>query len=86
MRLKKSLVLPDEFFSLEDILCYCNNCYKVEGDSAICKKGEPPAEFAVPIGWTRFPLKQSINANQIPQNAIDKWHVAFYGIRLDAIR
>ncbi|KAK1117500.1 hypothetical protein K0M31_016533 [Melipona bicolor] len=86
MRLKKSLVLPDEFFSLEDVLCYCNNCYKVEGDSAICKKGEPPAEFAVPIGWTRFPLKQSINANQIPQSTTDKWHVAFYSIRLDAIR
>ncbi|CAK9826969.1 Neuralized-like protein 4 [Anthophora retusa] len=86
MRLKKSLVLPDEFFSLEDVLCYCSNCYKVEGDSAICKKGEPPAEFAIPIGWTRFPLKQSINANQIPQSTIDKWHVAFYGIRLDAIR
>lgn len=86
MRLKKSLVLPDEFFSLEDVLCYCNNCYKVEGDNAICKKGEPPAEFAVPIGWARFPLKQSINANQIPQSTTDKWHVAFYGIRLDAIR
>nr|XP_012135898.1 PREDICTED: uncharacterized protein LOC100874771 isoform X5 [Megachile rotundata] len=86
MRLKKSLVLPDEFFSLEDVLCYCSACYKVEGDSAICKKGEPPAEFAVPIGWTRFPLKQNINANQIPQSTTDKWHVAFYGIRLDAIR
>lgn len=86
MRLKKSLVLPDEFFSLDDVLCYCSACYKVEGDGAVCKKGEPPAEFAVPIGWTRFPLRQSINANQIPQSTMDKWHVAFYGIRLDAIR
>ncbi|XP_076180899.1 neuralized E3 ubiquitin protein ligase 4 [Ptiloglossa arizonensis] len=86
MRLKKSLVLPDEFFSLDDVLCYCNACYKLEEDSAVCKKGEPPAEFAIPIGWTRFPLKQSINANQIPQSTTDKWHVAFYGIRLDAIR
>nr|XP_033337395.1 neuralized-like protein 4 [Megalopta genalis] len=85
-RLKKSLILPEEFFSLDDVLCYCSACYKVEGDSAICKKGEPPAEFAVPVGWTRFPLKQNINANQIPQSTTDKWHVAFYGIRLDAIR
>ncbi|KAG7212691.1 hypothetical protein KM043_012968 [Ampulex compressa] len=85
-RLKKSLVLPDEFFSQDDALCYCNTCYKVEADSTICKKGEPPAEFAVPIGWTRFALKQSINANQIPQGTTDKWHVAFYGVRLDAIR
>lgn len=85
-RLKKSLVLPDEFFSLDEILCYCHSCYKIDGDSVICKKGEPLAEFAVPIGWTRFPLKQSINANQIPQLTTDKWHVAFYGTRLDAVR
>ncbi|XP_043671711.1 neuralized-like protein 4 [Vespula pensylvanica] len=86
MRLKKSLVLPDEFFSLDDALCYCSACYKAEGDNTICKKGEPPAEFALPVGWARFPLRQSINANQIPQSTTDKWHVSFYGIRLDAIR
>lgn len=86
MQLKKSLVLPDEFFSADEILCYCSACYKVDGDNTICKKGEPPAEFAIPVGWARFPLKQSINANQIPQSTTDKWHVAFYGIRLDAIR
>ncbi|XP_044577539.1 neuralized-like protein 4 isoform X2 [Cotesia glomerata] len=85
-RLKKSLVLPDEFFSLDEITCYCNSCYKVDSDGAICKKGDPPAEFAVPIGWVRFPLKQTINANQIPQSTTDKWHVAYYGTRLDSIR
>lgn len=86
IQLKKSLVLPDEFFSTDEILCYCSMCYKVDGDNAFCKKGEPPAEFAIPVGWARFPLKQSINANQIPQSTTDKWHVAFYSIRLDAIR
>ncbi|KYN44842.1 Neuralized-like protein 4 [Trachymyrmex septentrionalis] len=86
MQLKKSLVLPDEFFSADEILCYCSVCYKLDGDNATCKKGEPPAEFAIPVGWAKFPLKQSINANQIPQSTTDKWHVAFYGIRLDAIR
>ena len=85
-RLKKSLVLPDEFFSLDEVLCYCSSCYKVEGESAVCKKGEPLAEFAIPIGWARFPLRQTINANQIPQSTTDKWHVAFYGTRLDAVR
>ncbi|XP_043280017.1 neuralized-like protein 4 isoform X2 [Venturia canescens] len=86
MRLKKSLVLPDEFFSHDEVICYCNSCYKLEADNAICKKGEPPAEFAVPVGWARFPLKPSINANQYPQSTTDKWHVAFYGTRLDSIR
>lgn len=86
MQLKKSLVLPDEFFSSDDILCYCNICYKVDDDNATCKKGEPPAEFAIPVGWARFPLKQSINVNQIPQSTTDKWHVAFYDVRLDTIR
>ncbi|KYN07792.1 Neuralized-like protein 4 [Cyphomyrmex costatus] len=86
MQLKKSLVLPDEFFSADEILCYCSVCYKLDGDDATCKKGEPPAKFTIPVGWARFPLKQSINANQIPQSTTDKWHVAFYGIGLDAIR
>ncbi|XP_015586465.1 neuralized-like protein 4 [Cephus cinctus] len=86
VRLKKSLVLPDEFFSPEEIVCYCCSCHKVDGDTAICRKGEPPAEFAIPVGWARFPLKQSINVTQVPQTTLDKWHVAFYGTRLDAIR
>lgn len=86
LRFKKSLVLPEEFFSVDDTSCYCNSCFKAEGDGAVCRKGEPPSEFALPVGWVRFPLKQSINAIQIPQNTLDKWHVAFYGTRLDAIR
>lgn len=86
MRLKKSLVLPDEFFSLDEILCYCSSCFKVEGDSVVCKKGEPLAEFTIPIGWVRFPLKHSINSNQVPQSITDKWHVAFYGTRIDTVR
>lgn len=86
VRLKKSLVLPDEFFSLDEILCYCSSCFKIDGDSAICKKGEPLAEFAIPVGWVRFPLKHNINANQIPQSTTDKWHVAFYGTRIDTVR
>ncbi|XP_046742176.1 neuralized-like protein 4 [Diprion similis] len=86
LRFKKSLVLPEEFFTGEDISCYCSSCFKAEGDSVICRKGEPPSEFAFPVGWVRFPLKPTINAIQIPQNTLDKWHVAFYGTRLDAIR
>ncbi|OXU27740.1 hypothetical protein TSAR_003159 [Trichomalopsis sarcophagae] len=86
VRLKKSLVLPDEFFSLDEILCYCSSCFKIDGDSVICKKGEPLAEFAIPVGWVRFPLKHNINANQIPQSTTDKWHVAFYGTRIDTVR
>ncbi|XP_034946058.1 neuralized-like protein 4 [Chelonus insularis] len=85
-RLKKSLVLPDEFFLLDEVSCYCNSCYKIDGDGAICKKGDPPAEFAVPVGWVKFPLKQTINSNQIPQSTTDKWHVAYYRTRLDSIR
>ncbi|KAL7305937.1 hypothetical protein TKK_0001411 [Trichogramma kaykai] len=86
MRLKSSLVLPDEYFSHDETICYCSSCFKVDSESAICKKGEPVAEFAVPVGWVRFPLKHSVNANQIPQSTTDKWHVAFYATRIDAIR
>lgn len=86
VRLKNSLVLPEEFFSLDDVFCYCSSCFKADIDTMICKKGEPLAEFAVPTGWVRFSLKHSINANQIPQSTTDKWHVAFYGTRVDTVR
>ncbi|CAG5088805.1 Similar to neurl4: Neuralized-like protein 4 (Xenopus tropicalis) [Cotesia congregata] len=70
---QKSLVLPNEFFLLDEIICYCNSCYKVDSDGATCKEGDLPTEFAVPIRWVSFLLKQTINTNQIPQSTTDKW-------------
>lgn len=51
--------LPDGYFN-EDAkynLCYCESCYKLRGDEAYYKRGEPPRDYALPFGWCRFALR-----------------------------
>lgn len=38
-------------------LCYCESCYKLRGDEAYYKRGEPPRDYALPFGWCRFALR-----------------------------
>lgn len=49
----------DGYFN-EDVkynLCYCESCYKLRGDEAYYKRGEPPRDYALPFGWCRFALR-----------------------------
>lgn len=51
--------MPDGYFN-EDAkynLCYCESCYKLRGDEAYYKRGEPPRDYALPFGWCRFALR-----------------------------
>lgn len=51
--------LKDGYFN-EDAkynLCYCESCYKLRGDEAYYKRGEPPRDYALPFGWCRFALR-----------------------------
>lgn len=51
--------LQDGYFN-EDAkynLCYCESCYKLRGDEAYYKRGEPPRDYALPFGWCRFALR-----------------------------
>lgn len=38
-------------------LCYCESCRKLRGDEAHRRRGEPPREYALPLGWCRFNLR-----------------------------
>ncbi|XP_022905179.2 neuralized-like protein 4 [Onthophagus taurus] len=71
---KKTLYLPDEFFSLEEPTCICNNCYKI---MRLDIEGYKDSHV---IGWVKFPLK---NLHNTPT---DMWHLAYYGSKLSTIR
>lgn len=71
---KRSLFLPEEFFTNEDPSCYCMNCYKFKSQDPEALKDESL------IGWVTFPLKNLRNVQT------EKWHSAYYGARLAAIR
>ncbi|XP_074654148.1 neuralized-like protein 4 [Tubulanus polymorphus] len=84
-RYKSSLGLPDGYFSTESYsVCYCESCHKVRADEAYCRQGEPPKEYGIPFGWCRFSLRLPSKAEAL--NVFDKWHIAYHGTQVGAIR
>ncbi|CAI9734857.1 Hypothetical predicted protein [Octopus vulgaris] len=83
-RLLAILAIPDGYFSKQYNMCYCETCHKIRGDELYYKRGDPPKEYAVPCGWCRFSLKTPCKSHNL--NMFEKWHAAFYGTRLEAVR
>ncbi|XP_023215732.1 neuralized-like protein 4 isoform X1 [Centruroides sculpturatus] len=83
-RFKSVLGLPEGFFLSDQSTCYCETCHKIRGDELYFKRGEPPKEYALPFGWCRFALK--LNPKIESNNMREKWHVAFHGTKVGAVR
>ena len=85
-----SLALPSSYFGTKAV-CYCENCYQGE---AYLKKGDPPKDYAVPLGWVYFPIKQKplkkLQASEEESNASkstsDDWHKAYHGSKPGMVR
>ncbi|CAH2003990.1 unnamed protein product [Acanthoscelides obtectus] len=71
-RIKKKLLLPDQYFTADEPLCYCLNCYKLKSTDV-----DKENNLA---GWVKFPLKISENI------VMDKWHIAFHYTKLGGVR
>ncbi|XP_059607604.1 neuralized-like protein 4 isoform X2 [Phlebotomus argentipes] len=70
---KKTLVLPDAFFSYDHPTCYCLDCV-------------PSAQASLVRGWVRFKLNQeTCNAGGMITECTD-WTTAFYLSRVNRIR
>ncbi|XP_074839129.1 neuralized-like protein 4 isoform X2 [Carettochelys insculpta] len=85
-RFKDLLLLPDEYF-MEDpklSLCYCESCHKLRGDEAYYKRGEPPRDYALPFGWCCFKLR--VNPHLEVGSTCKKWHMAYHGTSIGAVR
>ncbi|XP_013911588.1 PREDICTED: neuralized-like protein 4 [Thamnophis sirtalis] len=65
-------------------LCYCESCHKLRGDEAYYKRGEPPRDYALPFGWCRFSLR--INPRLDVASTSKKWHMAYHGTSIGAVR
>ncbi|XP_077984774.1 neuralized-like protein 4 [Glandiceps talaboti] len=84
LRFKKSLELADAFFNPKFDMCYCTSCHEGRGDKLYYTRGKPSKDYGVPIGWCRFALKTPPKAEAL--QAFSKWHVAFHGTRIDAVK
>jgi neuralized-like protein 4 len=85
-RFRSVLGLPDGYFNLEAVCCYCDVCHKLRGDAACYRRGDPPRDYAVPIGWCRFALRFPSRPDVQHSAAFDKWHVAYHGTKPSTLR
>ncbi|XP_077984407.1 neuralized-like protein 4 [Glandiceps talaboti] len=84
-RFLASLDIPDGFINSKFNVCYCNNCHVIRGDFFYYTRGEPPMDYGLPIGWSRYGLhvhKQRAGALKI----FKEWHVAFHGTTPSAVK
>eukprot|EP01083_Nonionella_stella_P210769 762722_1 len=70
--------IPSLFFDKEGDRCFCFKCHTKRKDKIVYKRGKPPKQYALPIGWTRFGLKTD-DAKCLMNNVWSDWHVAFHG-------
>ncbi|RXG67345.1 Neuralized-like protein 4, partial [Armadillidium vulgare] len=66
--------------SVDGNLCFCETCHKIRGDESFHTKGNPPKQYAQPVGWCRFSLVTAVGENN------ESWHMAYHGIKGGAIR
>uniref|UniRef100_K1RDC5 Neuralized-like protein 4 n=1 Tax=Magallana gigas TaxID=29159 RepID=K1RDC5_MAGGI len=83
-KVRSLMGIPDGFFLEQQMTCYCESCHKLRSEDLYLRRGEPPREYSVPLGWCRYILKQRQKASSFV--ASDKWHVAYYGTQLEVLR
>ena len=52
-------IFLDEYFDKTPVSnkCFCDDCHKARGDRECYSRGNPSMTYALPIGWSRFPIK-----------------------------
>ncbi|XP_021093999.1 neuralized-like protein 4 isoform X5 [Heterocephalus glaber] len=85
-RFQELLLLPEDYFvpPPKRSLCYCESCWKLRGDEAHRRRGEPPREYSLPFGWCRFNLR--MNPHLEAGTLTKKWHMAYHGSNVAAVR
>ena len=49
-------VSVDDYFNWSHCKCYCVECYNPDTQPKVKSKGQPPEDYAIPIGWAKFAL------------------------------
>lgn len=63
--------------------CYCDHCCHLKDvDTPLCKIGDPPHAYSLPLGWSRFML------NFACEDICDKvttWNIAYYSLSPESL-
>ena len=83
VRFLNHLTLKTSLFDVEGINpCYCDNCCH-DVDTPLCKSGDPPQTYSLPLGWSRFRLVST--ENRQTHDVSNKWNVAFLSLHPEEV-
>ena len=80
-RFKTSLSIPSHFLSGLQPCCFCMNCIKSRGEELYKKKGDPLKDYATPVNWVRFPVRQFKS-----EQSTESWHTTYHGTKPSSFR
>lgn len=78
VRFLNHLNLKTSQFDVEGINpCYCDSCCH-DVDTPLCKSGDPPQNYSLPLGWSRFRLVTT--ESRQTHDVSSTWNVAFLSL------
>lgn len=81
----KSIKWPTSYFDPSHDRCYCTVCWRSETNPDTLMRGDPPCQYVIPKGWTRFGLTV-LKARVDHDDVWKKYHVGFHGANPKAIK
>ena len=57
------------------------NCIKSRGEELYKKKGDPLKDYATPVNWVRFPVRQFKS-----EQSTESWHTTYHGTKPSSFR
>ncbi|CAB4005063.1 Hypothetical predicted protein, partial [Paramuricea clavata] len=82
-RFKLTLGIPEQYFT-KNVICYCSSCCDARDEHRVTACGDPPQEYARPIGWCKFELRLPPNLNSA--QIFSQNHLAYTVVHVGSIR
>ena len=76
--------LRKAYFDPRGDACFCSSCHTQRGDAASYSRGDPPATYAMPVGFSRLGIDVP-KAFSEEHNVFKMWHVSYHGTRSDSL-
>jgi E3 ubiquitin-protein ligase mind-bomb len=73
-----------EYMLADEDRCFCPVCHVSRGDEDVYRRGVPPKDFVLPVGFARLAL-QIHDTPDVQKTAFAEWHTCYHGTKHGSI-
>ena len=83
----KTLGIDKKYLNPKKDHCFCLECRKKDKkpNPKVFKRGKPPSDYVLPIGWTRFGIIPACSEQELSKY-YETGHIAYHGTLSDTIK